>query len=121
MPPPPPVPVVPLASHAFDSSPRKVIREQAQVDGAFLDEGGPGTDVLNFVVSLAEAARGTTMRAAECEAAEAGASPAVRVVLGALEGLGRLLDAVPPATHSLRYGNPAYRVWHDRCARAVRV
>ena len=81
MPPPPPVPVVPLASHAFDSSPRKVIREQAQVDGAFLDEGGPGTDVLNFVVSLAEAAHcsaRTNATTAATKQASFAATPASR-------------------------------------------
>jgi serine/threonine-protein phosphatase 2A activator len=36
-------------------------------------------------------------------------SPAVQALLALLENLGSLLDDVPPAAHTLRYGNPAFR------------
>jgi serine/threonine-protein phosphatase 2A activator len=38
----------------------------------------------------------------------------VRKILDALEKLAQFIKEIPPATHEVRYGNPAYREWFDR-------
>lgn len=94
-----------------------MITSQAHLD-AFLSDDGAGTDLLNYVVELAESCRGTTLKDADKEAALASAGEhtreCVRAIEAALDSLSALLDEVPPAAHAMRYGNPAYRVWHDR-------
>lgn len=43
-------------------------------------------------------------------------SDTVQRLVGALDKLWALVDATPPAAHTLRYGNPAYRTWFARMA-----
>ena len=43
-------------------------------------------------------------------------SDTVRGLVAALDELWALVDATPPAAHTLRYGNPAYRTWFARMA-----
>lgn len=41
-------------------------------------------------------------------------SPAVSTIVGVIEKLIAFVDEIPPAPQAARYGNVAYRTWHDR-------
>lgn len=40
-------------------------------------------------------------------------------LVGVLDTLWRWVDDIPPAAHTLRYGNPAYRAWFAKMADAA--
>lgn len=46
-------------------------------------------------------------------------SEAVGKLVGVLDTLWRWVDETPPAAHTLRYGNPAYRTWCAKMAEAT--
>lgn len=46
-------------------------------------------------------------------------SEAVRKLVALLDTLWRWVEEIPPAAHTLRYGNPAYRTWSARMAEAA--
>ena len=45
---------------------------------------------------------------------ECAVSPLVGRALGMLEAMGGWVDEIPPLDQPMRYGNKAYRLWHDR-------
>ena len=46
-------------------------------------------------------------------------SEAVHKLVGVLDTLWRWVDDIPPASHTLRYGNPAYRTWFAKMEEAA--
>ncbi len=66
------------------------------------------SEFVGFVLSLNESVKG-------CKISDAcPISPSIKGLLALLAELSAWVDQIPPATTSLRYGNPAYREWHSR-------
>lgn len=62
-------------------------------------------DFVSFILSLNEAVKGKKL-SDPCTI-----SPIVSGLLDAINTLSTWVDQIPPVQQSLRYGNPAYRVW----------
>lgn len=63
---------------------------------------------LGFIVSLSESIKSHKL-SDPCHV-----SPAVSTIIHVLEKLNSFVDEIPPATQAARYGNVAYRTWHQR-------
>jgi serine/threonine-protein phosphatase 2A activator len=101
-------PAIPdIATHAFRPAAKCVDGPPAL--RRFL-ESEPAAAFLSFLLALGAAARGRPL------SAPVAASPAVQSLVALLDELDAWVDEVPPARHSVRYGNPAYREWHARLA-----
>ncbi|RDX61853.1 Serine/threonine-protein phosphatase 2A activator, partial [Mucuna pruriens] len=71
-----------------------------------------GKNFLGFVVALSESIRGRKI-SEQCHQ-----SPAVLALVSILETLTQFADEIPPVQQSARYGNVAYRTWHERMSTA---
>ncbi|KAI5678460.1 hypothetical protein M9H77_09410 [Catharanthus roseus] len=63
---------------------------------------------LGFIVSLSESIKSHKL-SDPCHV-----SAAVSTIIHVLEKLNSFVDEIPPATQAARYGNVAYRTWHQR-------
>ncbi|KAL4431093.1 hypothetical protein ABPG75_006349 [Micractinium tetrahymenae] len=96
--------------HAFMPVAKRITTaEQLQ---AFL-RSASARDFVGFVLALNEAVKGRQL-SDRCHESEA-----VRRLVGMLDTLWRWVEEIPPAAHTLRYGNPAYRTWFARMAEAA--
>jgi serine/threonine-protein phosphatase 2A activator len=95
-----------LAAAAQYQPARKRIASEADLRRFLASEAVK--DFVSFILSLNEAAKGRKL-SEPCPV-----SPPVQGLLDALAALSAWVDQIPPAQQSLRYGNPAYRVWHAR-------
>ncbi|KAI3433441.1 hypothetical protein D9Q98_003255 [Chlorella vulgaris] len=96
-----------FSSHAFVPAGKRI--HTAEQLKQFLGSD-TARDFVCFVLALNEAVKGKQL-SDRCEESEA-----VGKLLALLDTLGRWVDEIPPAAHSLRYGNPAYRTWSARLA-----
>ena len=65
-------------------------------------------DFLSFILFLNQSVQGTAVSDISSP------SPRVSQLLDVLDTLSRWVDEIPPLKQSLRYGNPAYRIWTAR-------
>lgn len=84
----------------------KRIRSQQDVDAAI--KGATLRSFIAFCISLNQSVVGKKL-SDPCPV-----SPAAAATLAALDRLLGFIDEVPPATHEVRYGNPAYRAWFQK-------
>ncbi|GAX82685.1 hypothetical protein CEUSTIGMA_g10111.t1 [Chlamydomonas eustigma] len=68
---------------------------------------------LSFVLALNDAVQGKKSSTPCGET-----SDAVQKLQDVLSLLRKWVDEIPPSNQSLRYGNPAYRIWHQRMSEA---
>ena len=66
--------------------------------------------LLEFIRVLAEGVVGKKLT----DHGSAEASPLVQEVVAALGNLSSWVEEIPPATHAVRYGNPAFKLWQAR-------
>ncbi|PIN08186.1 Phosphotyrosyl phosphatase activator [Handroanthus impetiginosus] len=98
--------VVPITlPHQF-TAPSKKIRSQEDV--ARFHSSPSFRNFLGFVVSLSESIKSRKL-SDPCRV-----SPAVETLVSILQNLVDYVDHIPPAPQSARYGNVAYRIWHER-------
>ncbi|XP_020091037.1 serine/threonine-protein phosphatase 2A activator [Ananas comosus] len=71
-----------------------------------------GVHFLGFVAALSHSVRGRKLS----DPLPAPLSPTLAALLSLLRSLSDAADAVPPLPHPGRYGNPAFRLWHERLA-----
>ena len=70
-------------------------------------------DLIGFISELCEAISGRRLTE------ELSQSPRVRSIRAMLSEAGSWIDELPPQQQAMRYGNPAFRKWHERlCERA---
>nr|XP_007132534.1 hypothetical protein PHAVU_011G102600g [Phaseolus vulgaris]ESW04528.1 hypothetical protein PHAVU_011G102600g [Phaseolus vulgaris] len=72
-----------------------------------------GKNFLGFVVALSESFRGRKI-SDQCHQ-----SPTTLAVLSILETLTLFADETPPVAQSARYGNVAYRTWHEKMSNSA--
>ncbi|KAK4795602.1 hypothetical protein SAY86_027928 [Trapa natans] len=98
---------VTLVSLPYDFQvPTKRIHSPEDIERFHTSESG--NNFLGFVAALSESIRGRKI-SDTCHQ-----SVAVNSILSILETLVRWMDEIPPAPQSSRYGNVAYRAWHER-------
>ncbi|KAH0455508.1 hypothetical protein IEQ34_015540 [Dendrobium chrysotoxum] len=68
-----------------------------------------GRHFLGFVAALSDSVRGRKIHDPVLPL-----SPALSSLLSLIETLDKWIEEIPPLPHSSRYGNPAYRSWHDK-------
>eukprot|EP00884_Botryococcus_braunii_P017675 jgi/Botrbrau1/4591/Bobra.60_2s0077.1 len=83
--------------------PSKHILSQKDLDRFLASESA--ANFLGFILALNTAIKGRKLSDA-CVV-----SPSVTALLDVLTTLSRWVDEIPPTKHTLRYGNPAFRVW----------
>ncbi|KAL5992518.1 hypothetical protein ACLOJK_013437 [Asimina triloba] len=106
VPQPQPVPTISLP-HSF-LRPSKQI--QSPSDAARFLSSSSGSNFLSFIASLSSAVRG-------CKISDpTHLSSFVSSLFSLLQSLSDAVDDIPPFHQPSRYGNPAYRIWHDRLA-----
>ena len=100
--------------HEEHAVPCKRISSEADVR-KFLGSATCG-DYVSFVKCLCGKLAGAKVTEVE---AEGGLSEPLAKVREALAAVSAIVDEVPPREHNMRYGNPAFRDWHDLlCQRA---
>ena len=85
---------------------KKIIKSPADVHTAL--RGSTLHSFVAFTMALNESVIGVK----NSDACTVG--PAVQKLLDALQKLSEFIKEVPPVTHEVRYGNPAYRDWFDK-------
>ncbi|CAK0782979.1 hypothetical protein CVIRNUC_006174 [Coccomyxa viridis] len=90
--------------------PKKRIHSQADLD-RFLRSDAV-REFVGFIHALNDAVKGRSNGEA-CTM-----SPPVEALVTALQQMSAWVDDIPPQQQSLRYGNPAYRVWFAKVAEA---
>jgi serine/threonine-protein phosphatase 2A activator len=85
---------------------KKIIRCSADVNRAL--KGNTLHKFVAFTMALNESVIGVK-NTDPCTV-----NPPVQKILDAIEMLSRLIREIPPVTHEVRYGNPAYRDWFGR-------
>ncbi|CAI9097043.1 OLC1v1033338C2 [Oldenlandia corymbosa var. corymbosa] len=99
--------VIPLEPPYNFQTPVKVISSQNDI--VRFHSSSTCANFLGFVVCLSESIKSHKL-SDPCPV-----SPAVSAALvGVMEKLISFVDEIPPAPQSSRYGNVAYRTWHDR-------
>lgn len=93
---------------AFQPAAKRI--QSAEQLQAFLESSPTARSFISFILSLNEAVKGKKISDA------CAVSPMVERFVGVLQTLGVWVDEIPPAAHTLRYGNPAYRDWFKRMA-----
>lgn len=100
-----PEPIPNLESHAFQPA-RKYITTQ-ELLRKFL-ASSVALDFLSFALALNEAVCGHAI-SEPCQASEG-----VTSLINLLDTMDTWVTEIPPAAHTLRYGNPSFRVWFQR-------
>ncbi|XP_027100135.1 serine/threonine-protein phosphatase 2A activator isoform X1 [Coffea eugenioides] len=98
--------VVPLQPPYSFQTPVKIISSQNDI--VRLHSSPTFANFLGFVVSLSESIKSHKL-SDPCHV-----SPAVCTIVDVIEKLIAFVDEIPPVPQSARYGNVAYRTWHDR-------
>ncbi|KAJ3695831.1 hypothetical protein LUZ60_001208 [Juncus effusus] len=73
-------------------------------------ESDSGRHFLGFVASLSQSVRGRKLS----DPLPVPLSSTLSSLLSLLQTLSEWVDQIPPFPHQARYGNPAYRLWHER-------
>lgn len=71
-------------------------------------ESTSAKEYLSFILALGESVRGIKLTE------EVEVSPPVQRLLDFLTTLSTWIDEIPPLEQTMRFGNVAYREWHDR-------
>ncbi|KAG9135457.1 hypothetical protein Leryth_007216 [Lithospermum erythrorhizon] len=98
--------VVPLTPPHTFQIPIKII--QTQNDIVSFQSSTSFSNFLGFIVSLSESIKSKKLSDG-CHV-----SPTVNSIISIIETLVAYVDEIPPAPQSARYGNVAYRTWHER-------
>ncbi|CAN6479998.1 unnamed protein product [Victoria cruziana] len=98
---------VPVLSPPFQFRP-PVKRIQSPDDIRRFHDSDSGKNFIGFVVALSESVRGHKI-SDPCRE-----SPVVRVIVEILDSMIGWIDEFPPVHQPSRYGNLAYRDWHQR-------
>lgn len=98
--------VVPLTAPYEFQVPTKRINNQNDIER--FHSSPTCANFLGFVVSLSESIK-SHMLSDPCHV-----SPAVSTILHVIEKLISFVDEIPPVPQPGRYGNIAYRTWHER-------
>lgn len=88
--------------------PSKRITSASQLSACL--DSAPMRSFMGFLLALNRAALGRELAPSSLDGSS------VQGLLDLLQALSHLVDAVPPAPHALRYGNPAFRTWWARAA-----
>lgn len=83
-------------------------RIQAPDDIRHFHDSDSGKNFLGFVVALSESVRGRKI-SDPCHQ-----SSTTDAIVSILQTLTQWVEEIPPAQQASRYGNVAYRTWHDR-------
>ena len=89
----------------------KMIRTPEDVKQAL--KGSTMQNFVSFTMALNESVIGVK-NSDECSV-----SPAIQAMLDCLKTLDEFVKATPAVTHEVRYGNPAFREWHDKMKEAA--
>lgn len=98
--------VAPLEPPYNFQTPIKIISNQDDI--VRLHSSSALANFLGFVVSLSESIKSHKL-SDPCHV-----SSAVSTIVDVIEKLITFVDEIPPAPQAARYGNVAYRTWHDR-------
>lgn len=79
------------------------------------NESPSGRHFLGFVASLSQSVRGRKLS----DPLPIPLSPVLTSLISLVQTLSDWIDQIPPLPHQARYGNPAYRLWHERLAAVV--
>ena len=96
-----------FSTHAF-CAPSKVIKSQSDVEK--FNKSGAARDILGFIKRLAESVIGRSAK----NDADFAPSPLVHKWVAFMNKLFDLVDEVPPIKQPMRFGNKAFRTWHER-------
>ncbi|KAJ6791853.1 putative serine/threonine-protein phosphatase 2A activator [Iris pallida] len=108
-----PVPTVPNPStHPF-VVPTKQISSPADISR--FHSLPAGRHFLGFIAALSHSARGLKISSP----LPSPSSSAIPSLLSLLSSLSDSADRIPPLPHSSRYGNPAFRTWHDHLSSSL--
>eukprot|EP00887_Chlorella_sp_A99_P005770 scaffold1.g5770.t1 len=102
----------PAAAHAYVPATKRIT--STELLQRFL-ASQPAHDFVAFVLALNEAVKGRQL-SDPCHVSET-----MQALVGLLDTLWTWVDEIPPAAHSLRYGNPAFRTWFARVAQQARA
>jgi serine/threonine-protein phosphatase 2A activator len=97
-----PTPIEDLASHTFLPAQKRITN--VQMLRKFL-ESPIAADFLGFTLALNDAVCGRALTDS-CEISEA-----TRALIKILDTMDTWVNGIPPAEHTLRYGNPSFRLW----------
>ena len=104
-------PVMPSIVNSFVGSPRlKPAKKRVHsIDDLrrFL-ESSSAREFLGFILALGESVRGVKLTD------DVQVAPAIQRILDFLARLSTWIDEIPPHEQTMRYGNVAFRKWHDR-------
>ncbi|KNA14622.1 hypothetical protein SOVF_105850 [Spinacia oleracea] len=103
---PQPHPVPPLSPPYHFITPIKRITSPS--DASRFVESNSGKSFLSFVAFLSYSIRGHKI-SDPCPV-----SHTLSKIIAVLDTFSSWVDEIPPAVQSARYGNPAFRVWHER-------
>ncbi|KAJ3700466.1 hypothetical protein LUZ61_004171 [Rhynchospora tenuis] len=79
------------------------------------NESPSGRHFLGFVASLSHSVCGRKLS----DPLPIELSPVLTSLVSLLQTLSDWVDQIPPLPHQARYGNPAYRLWHERLSAEV--
>lgn len=99
------VPIIDLSATTFKIPSKQI---QSSDDILRFHSSFSGQNFLGFVASLCQSVRGRKI-SDPCHL-----SPTLSAILAILDTLIDFIDSIPPLQQSSRYGNYAYRSWHDR-------
>ena len=102
-----PTPIDP-STHTF-IPPRKRITS-IELLRAFLTSS-TASDFLSFALACNNAVKGLSLSSSTTSTPP---SPAIAGILTIIDTLDTWVTEIPPADHTLRYGNPSFRVWFQR-------
>ncbi|XP_010688656.2 uncharacterized protein LOC104902548 [Beta vulgaris subsp. vulgaris] len=104
---PQPLPIPPLSPPFHFIPPIKRISTPSHASH-FVDSLSSGKPFLGFIASLSHSIHGIKI-SDSCFL-----SHTLSQIISILDTLISWVDEIPPASQSARYGNPSFRVWHDR-------
>lgn len=87
--------------------PRKRISSPDDVQR--FNSSASGRHFLGFVAALSD-----SVRSRKISDPVSPLTPVISHLLSVMETLDKWIDEIPPLPHSSRYGNPAYRSWHEK-------
>lgn len=106
-----PDPITDLSTHTFTPTPFKRITSLKHLQSFFSSTSA--RHFLDFILSLNESI--TTISLTDAiRHHEKHPSQHIISLLSILDTLDSWIDEIPPAQHTLRYGNPAFRTWFSR-------
>jgi len=100
-----PDPILDPDTHSFSPARKQITN--LEMLRSFLSSS-VAADFLGFLLALNDAVKGRALGDV-CPS-----SPAIQSLISVLDTLWEWVNDIPPAAHTLRYGNPAYREWYGR-------